>query len=118
MDALLPMAPLWIDVRCPSPGTALVTVAGEIDLSNADLLRARLILLMSVFHPQHTEVDLAGVTLIDCSGLTALLVASGVAAHHGGRLWVTNPQPLVVRVLELTGLRAGLTAGSTVRGVQ
>ena len=100
-----------IDTSCPSPGTARVAVIGEIDMSTADLLRARLLNVLSALHPQRLEVDLAGVTFLDCGGLTALVVAGNAAASTGCQLRITNPQPLARRVLDLTGLLGVLTAG-------
>ncbi len=61
--------------------------------------------------PRCIEVDLAGVMFMDCGGLTVLLVAGKVAAGIGGQLRITNPQPVVRRVLELTGLLGVLTSG-------
>ena len=106
-----PSTPLGIDASCPSPGTVRVAVAGEIDLSNSDLLNVRLLNILSTLHPHRIEVDLAGVTFLDCSGLTVLVSLGQAATHTGCRLRITNPQPLVRRLLDLTGLLDALTAG-------
>ena len=103
-------AQLDIDARCPSPGTVRVAVVGEIDISNSDLLRVRLLNVLSALHPYRIEVDLAGVTFLDCRGVTVLVALSQAAARTGCRLWITNPQPIVRRVLDLTGLLDALTA--------
>lgn len=105
-----PSTQLRIDAGCPSPGTTRVAVTGEIDLSTAGMLRARLLSVLSALRPHRIEIDLAGVTFMDCSGLTVLIVTGNVAARTGGRLRITNPQPLVRRVLDLTGLLDVLTA--------
>ncbi|WP_433789421.1 STAS domain-containing protein [Actinoplanes sp. CA-252034] len=105
-----PSTQLSIDTRCPSPGTARVAVAGEIDLSTVDMLRAKLLNVLSALHPDRIEVDLAGVTFLDCSGLTVLIVAGNAAARTGCQLRIMNPQPLVRRVLDLAGLLDVLTA--------
>jgi anti-anti-sigma factor len=86
-------------------------VVGEIDLSNSDVLRVRLLNVLFALHPYRIEVDLAGVTFLDCSGLTVLVTLGKAAARTGCRLWITNPQPIVRRVLDLTGLLDVLTAG-------
>jgi len=106
-----PSAQLSIDASCSSPGTVRVAVAGEIDLSSSNLLRVRLLNVLSALHPHHIEVDLAGVTFLDCSGLTVLVVLGQVAARTGCRLRITNPHRMVRRVLDLTGLLDVLTAG-------
>jgi anti-anti-sigma factor len=95
----------------PSPGSVRVAVVGEIDLSNSDLLRIRLLNVLSASHPHHLDVDLAGVPFLDCSGITVLVAVDRAAARIGCRLHITNPQPLVRRVLDLTGLLDVLTAG-------
>jgi len=105
-----PSTQLTIDTRCPSPGTARLAVIGEIDRSNADMVRARLLNVLSALHPHRIEVDLAGLTFMDCSGLTVLIVAGKAAARTGCQLRITNPQPLVRRILDLTGLLDVLTA--------
>jgi anti-anti-sigma factor len=104
-------AQLDIDASCPSPGAVRVAVVGEIDLSTCDVLRVRLHNVLSALHPHHIEVDLGGVTFMDCGGLTVLVVLNQAAARSGCRLWITNPQPIVRRVLDLTGLLDVLTAG-------
>jgi len=102
---------LTVDAHCASPGTVRVAVAGEIDLASRDVLRVRLHNVLSTLHPRRIEVDLAGVTFLDCSGLTVLVVLGQAAARSGCRLRITNPQPLVRRILELTGVLEVLTAG-------
>lgn len=106
-----PPAQLSIDARCPTPGTVQVAVVGEIDLSTCDVLRVRLLNVLSALHPHRIEVDLAGVTFLDCGGLTVLVVLGQAAARAGCRLRIANPQPIVRRVLDLTGLLGVLTAG-------
>jgi anti-anti-sigma factor len=104
-----PLAQLRIAASCPAPGTVRVAVAGEIDLSTAGVLHAELLNALSARLPDRIEVDLAGVTFLDCGGLTVLIVAGKAAARTGCRLRITNPQPIVRRVLDLTGLLGVLT---------
>ncbi len=49
-------------------------------------------------------VDLCDLTFMDSSGLGAIHAARRVALNHGGTLVVTRPNPMVSRVLEITGL--------------
>ena len=106
-----PSTSLRIDVGWPSPGTARVAVFGDIDLSTAGLLRGRLLNVLCALHPRRIDVDLAGVTFMDCGAITVLIAARNVAARTGCRLRITNPQPRVRRILDLTGLLGVLTAG-------
>jgi anti-anti-sigma factor len=103
-------AQLSIATSCPSPGTVRVAAVGEIDLSSADVLRDGLLNVLFARQPHRIEVDLAGVTFLDCGGLAVLVVLGQAAARNGCRLRITNPQPFVRRVLDLTGLLDVLTA--------
>ncbi|RSM47476.1 anti-sigma factor antagonist [Actinoplanes sp. ATCC 53533] len=111
LSLVTPSAPLSIATSCPSPGTVRVAAVGDIDLSTADVLRIGLLDALSTLRPRRIEVDLAGVTFLDCAGLTVLVVLGRAAARDGCRLRITNPRPIVRRVLDLTGLLDGLTAG-------
>ena len=101
---------LRIDTSNTNPGTIRVAVAGEIDLSNSDVLRGGLLGILSAQRPHRIEVDLARVMFMDCRGLTALILVREAAARSGCRLRITNLQPVVRRVLDLTGLHDVLTA--------
>ena len=110
---LLPMitlTQLHIDMSYPSPDTARVAVAGEVDLATAPVLQDRLLSLLHGHAPATLEVDLARCTFLDCTGIGALVGARNAAVQIGRQIWVTHPQPLVRRVLELTGLLDVLTA--------
>lgn len=56
-------------------------------------------------HPGDSiEVDFTEVTFVDSSGLGALLSAQRRARAAAGDLWVTNLQPNLRTVFEVTGL--------------
>lgn len=97
-------ARLRVDTRHPSPGRVRVILAGEIDLASRSELQARLLGVLSAPAPHQMEVDLGGVTFMSCTGLTVLIIVGKVAAGSGCRMSITNPQPMVRRVLDLTGL--------------
>jgi anti-anti-sigma factor len=84
-------------------------VVGEVDLATAHLLRDRLLGVLHEQAPAVVEVDLAGVTFLDCTGISVLVAVRNAAIRAGGQLRVANPQPIVRRVLELTGLLGVLT---------
>ncbi|WP_372443934.1 STAS domain-containing protein [Nucisporomicrobium flavum] len=81
-----------------------ITVIGEIDSATAGRLEAKLLAFIQTKSLQRMEIDLAGVTFLDCRGLSVLIVVGQAAARAGCCLQVTRPQPIVRRVLELTGL--------------
>jgi len=109
---VIPSAQLRIDASNPAPGTVRIAVAGEIDLSNSDILHAGLLGVLCAQRPDRIEVDLAGVPFLDCGALTVLVVVGSAAARTGCRLRITNPQPLVRRILDLTGLLDVLTTST------
>ncbi|MGH3322323.1 MAG: STAS domain-containing protein [Streptosporangiaceae bacterium] len=81
----------------------VVTVSGELDLSNAPGFRARL--REALTRGSHrVVVDLAGLQFIDSTGLSALIAADQLASHLGGRLCLAAPRGPVSRVLGITGL--------------
>jgi anti-sigma B factor antagonist len=94
-----------LDTTYPSPATIRVAVVGELDLATATVLRDRLLDLLFGQDPAAVlEVDLAGTTFMDCTGLSALIVARNAAVQTGRRMRVCHPQPIVHRVLAVTGL--------------
>lgn len=110
---LTALVPLQVAVSCPWPGTARVAVVGEVDLATAAALRERLLSVLRDQSPAVLDVDLAGVTFLDCAGLGALVGVRSAVVHTGCRMRVCHPQPIVRRVLEVTGLLGVFTAETT-----
>lgn len=110
LPPLNPSAQLSLHISKVMPGTVRIAVTGEIDLSNAGVLHAGLLAVLSAQLPERIVIDLAKVTFMDCGGLTVLVVVGNAAAQTGCRLRITNPQPVVRRVLDLTGLLGVLSA--------
>ncbi|MFJ2237673.1 STAS domain-containing protein [Streptomyces sp. NPDC087859] len=80
----------------------LITLAGEIGLESAPLLRSTLARCLSD-GIRIIDVDLTPVTFCDCSGLNAFLYAAQRTREAGGILRLHNPPPSLGRILELTG---------------
>lgn len=92
---------------------ALITLAGEIDLESAPLVRAALTRCLSD-SIRIVDVDLTPVTFCDCSGLNAFLYAAQRTKEAGGILRLHNPPQSLGRILDLTGcgvLLLGLPLG-------
>jgi anti-anti-sigma factor len=81
-----------------------LAVAGEIDIMTADSLRDTLIHMLHTYRPAHIGVDLADVTFMDASGITALLKFAITAQQMNCAIAVTNPRSNVYKVLKITGL--------------
>ncbi|GAA4698586.1 STAS domain-containing protein [Phytohabitans rumicis] len=107
---LATLAPLYVETSIPSPATARVAVAGEVDLATAAALRERLLRVLHGHSLNLLDVNLAGVTFMDCTGIGALIGVRNAAARAGCQVRVTDPQPIVRRVLEATGLLGVFTA--------
>ena len=74
----------------------VMTIEGEIDLSNCDDLE-RSIRRACASDEDELVLDLSGVSFIDSSGLRALYRGSG----NGTGVRLRNPPPLVRRLLEI-----------------
>jgi anti-sigma B factor antagonist len=83
-------------------GYAIVTAAGEIDISTASGLRERLAGLADSGRP--LVVDLDQVSFIDSAGLSVLVGTAKRAAAHSGSLHVACGQPKIRKLFRLTGL--------------
>jgi len=81
---------------------ALITLAGEIDLDTAPLVRESLDKCLRD-GIRTIDIDLTAVTFCDCSGLNAFLYASQQTMEAGGALQLHYPPPLVARLIDLTG---------------
>ena len=82
---------------------ALVSAVGEIDLSNAGLLRDALQTAVAMGLPT-TAVDLSGIEFIDSVGLGVLTGARKRLRARGASLTVWRPSRVVARGLAMTGL--------------
>lgn len=101
---------LRIDTTYPSPDTARAAVVGEVDLATAQVLRDRLLNVLREHPLCVLNVDLSGVSFLDCAGISALVAVHNAAVQVGCRVRVTGPRPIVHRILDLTGLLSILTA--------
>jgi anti-anti-sigma factor len=101
---------LHIDTTRPAPSTVRVSVVGEIDLATAPKLHDRLLTVLHEQAPAFLDLDLAGVTFLDCTGIGTLVAARNAAIHTACHIRVSHPQPTVRRLLDMTGLLGVLTA--------
>ena len=94
------------DERFPatwSGGTAVVTAAGEIDLTNAESLRDALLSALNA-GALALVVDMTAVTFLDSAGVTALVRASRRAAANEATFRLAVTAQSVLRVLNLVGI--------------
>ena len=94
---------LRVDAGHPAPGTIRLAVAGEVDLATAQALHDAMLRVLSAGSPDVLDIDLAGLTFMNCTGLGVLVDAQRVAAGKGCRVRLANPRPVVRRLLEMSG---------------
>lgn len=84
--------------------TAVITLAGELDLHSSDLLAATVDdALRSA--PRVVQIDAGDLTFADSAGLRALLSARETAEQQGVMLRLGPISPALGRLLDMTGLR-------------
>ncbi|MEV4111272.1 STAS domain-containing protein [Nonomuraea sp. NPDC049695] len=91
------MTPLTLECRQLITGV-LITVAGEIDCSNADRLESYTTRMRRSGQP--LVLDLSGLSFMDSSGLHTLLRLN--AAAHPQGLYLAAVHPMPARVLQIT----------------
>ena len=101
---------LTIEAR-QEQGYAIVTAAGEIDISTVSRLRASLFELADSGRPLVADLD--QVSFIDSAGLAALVGTAKHAAACGGSLYVVSARPKIRQLFRLTGLDCRIPLAST-----
>jgi anti-anti-sigma factor len=81
------------------PAAARVTLAGEVDMADAEPLRELLAEVVSEL--REVELDLRDLRFIDSAGCQALIQVAMHAARVGGRIRVLTAEGPVRRVLSL-----------------
>jgi anti-sigma B factor antagonist len=101
---------LTIEVR-HEQGCAIVSAAGEIDISTVLPLRERLFEMAVGGAP--LVVNLEQVSFIDSVGLAVLVGAANRAAGHGNSLRVACAVPKICQLVRLTGLDRRIRLAAT-----
>jgi anti-sigma B factor antagonist len=78
----------------------VVTLTGELDIATAEGLSDWLLEIAG----SPVVVDLSGVTFVDSSGISALIMAQNGMRANGDELILSRPDPFVKRTLEIVGL--------------
>ena len=97
-------------------GVVLVTLGGELDIYTVPSFRQDL----DRFDPAERQlvIDLSEVTLLDSSGLGALVSLLNRARGGHGHLGLVCPHRHLRRVFEITGLRRAFVFGDDLQGVR
>lgn len=94
----------------------VVSLAGEFDVYTVSAFRSELERVGHFARP--IIVDLSGVTLLDSSGIGALVALLNQARSDGGKVGVICPHRPLRRVFEITGLRNAFVFGDDLDGVR
>jgi anti-anti-sigma factor len=93
-----------------------VALLGELDILTARWLEVAVLGLEDA-KPELVVIDLTGVSFIDSTGLSVLLMASQRAHEQGRRLVVVRPPLPALRVFTLTRVDAGMECVDDARDV-
>ena len=104
---------LSIDRHVTVDGVLCLAVAGEVDIATSARLGAAISESVDAGDLTHVVVDLDQVTFLDSTGIQVLLHGRDGATERGLAFRVTNPHGVVRRTLEITGVLALLTDGSS-----
>ncbi len=95
-------------------GVVVVGLTGEVDMSTAPRLRQELVRLAAdAAQPPRLVLDLAGVDLLDTTGIAAILEGVKRCALRDGALHLARPEPQVRRELNLTRVAEVLPVHTT-----
>ena len=90
----------------------MLKLLGELDVCTADQLRCAVGAVLDQCDPLSVTVDLSALTFADCAGIGVLVWARNQLAGRGHELVITGCQPIVRRLLTLTGLGTYLQLGA------
>jgi anti-anti-sigma factor len=97
--------PVLIDPQCGTDTDhPRIVLAGRLDNPDAGQLQQAVIDLLRRARPRGIDIDLAGITVLDPSGIRALLLCQADAEQVDCRIRLTNSGPGVYRALQLAGL--------------
>lgn len=94
---------LDISTTTTTEGARLVSVSGEVDVSNAPELRDAIGAALSD-GVSSVSVDISDVSYIDSTGIGVLVGAAHRAVDEGVTFSVAHPQRNVARILSLLGM--------------
>jgi anti-sigma B factor antagonist len=96
--------------RDPAAGgqsTALLKIAGDVDVASSPQLELQLAALLKAGNV-HVVIDMAEVNFIDASGIGTLVAAADQARAAGGGLVLSRPTSRVKRVIDVLQLNVAL----------
>ena len=96
----------------PTPDGVSLRLAGEMDVATATHL-PETVRALPAHLLRHVRLNMAELTFIDASGLTALIETRALVHGRGGRLSLQDLRPGLVWLLETTDLAAAFGLAGT-----
>lgn len=84
-------------------GVVIVRLNGRLDLHGAQEIDLPLVGLTAA-PTTHVLVDLSAVSFLASLGIRSLLSTAKALSRRGGKLFLINPKPNVLEVLEISGI--------------
>jgi anti-anti-sigma factor len=106
------MTGIDVDIETHAP-TAVITLAGEIDLATCPDVRAAAVVALNSSQISEIVIDLAAVTFLDSTAIGCFLDLKKVTTNRNIALRLRGLQPGPARVFDITGLTAVFDLGST-----
>lgn len=94
---------LGLSAQTAANGHRVVSVTGELDIATAEQAYAYLSEVIDQGQAP-VNVDLAGVTFCDASGLGVLARIASLARDKGRQLRLTSARPSLLKIMRITGL--------------
>ena len=105
MADLNPAGPTGMELEIgDEDGTPVIRLAGELDMTSADDVRAAIDGVLRHRTPERVVFETSGLQFMDSSGIALLLSV----AQQVPEVEVRAPSPIVRRLIELTGLEETL----------
>ena len=98
---MIPMVALSTSALAGADGP-IVVLSGEADATTVPLLREVLAKQLEA-GARLVTVDASGLSFLDSASMRVLILAARALRGRHGRLVFARPQPLVARLLEITG---------------
>ena len=95
---------LLVDLHCSATDSPRMLVFGEVDALSAGQLHKAVGDVLRDQRPRRIEMDLHGVSFLDSAGIHTLVLCQADAEQVDCRITLSKPQPVVYRVLQVTGL--------------
>jgi anti-sigma B factor antagonist len=82
----------------------VIMLQGDLDVSTTPELRDLLAQVVHEDSPRSIVIDLERLNYVDSTGLSVFVTTNKRVATSGGRFTLANPNPFVMRILEVTAL--------------